>query len=86
MWLNVVVKCVVMWFSSDCVSAGAEVAAPHNLAMVTVNTNYVLTWGWDQSAAEGHSVTFTTQYVAWVSLTHTNMIHEGKRQVKWNEF
>lgn len=53
-----------MWFSSGFVSAGAGVAAPHNLAMVTVNTNYVLTWDWDQSAAEGHSVTFTTQYIA----------------------
>uniref|UniRef100_A0A671XSP6 Interleukin 10 receptor, beta n=1 Tax=Sparus aurata TaxID=8175 RepID=A0A671XSP6_SPAAU len=59
-------------------AAGAEVAAPHNLAMVTVNTNYVLTWGWDQSAAEGHSVTFTTQYVAKYKLRST------KKKVTWS--
>ncbi|XP_059198576.1 interleukin-10 receptor subunit beta [Centropristis striata] len=40
------------------------VAPPENLTMITMNTNYTLHWDWDRSSAEGHAVTFTTQYVA----------------------
>ncbi|XP_073329319.1 LOW QUALITY PROTEIN: interleukin-10 receptor subunit beta [Pagrus major] len=45
-------------------AVGSEVAAPQNVDMVTINTNYALTWDWDQSGAASHNVTFTTQYVA----------------------
>lgn len=42
--------------------------------MITLNTNYTLTWGWDQSAAELHTVTFTTQYVSKYKLRKKNPI------------
>lgn len=45
------------------VSVGAELPAPHHVAIVAVNTNYTLTWDFDQSAEYSH-VTFTAQYVA----------------------
>nr|UYQ90453.1 cytokine receptor family B5 [Larimichthys crocea] len=44
-------------------SGAAELAAPQNVTMVTLNTNYMLSWDWDRSAAGSHGVTFTTQYV-----------------------
>lgn len=44
--------------------AGAELAPPQDLTMITMNTHYILSWDWDQSAADSHNVTFTTQYVA----------------------
>ncbi|TDH07150.1 hypothetical protein EPR50_G00121800 [Perca flavescens] len=44
------------------VSVAAELAPPENLTLITLNTNYTLSW--DQSFAEGHAVNFTTQYVA----------------------
>ncbi|XP_022609662.1 interferon alpha/beta receptor 1b-like [Seriola dumerili] len=37
----------------------AELDPPHNVTMITLNTNYTLSWKWDQSQA----VNFTTQYV-----------------------
>ncbi|XP_041807278.1 interleukin-10 receptor subunit beta [Chelmon rostratus] len=45
-------------------AVGAELAAPQRVTMVTLNTNYTLSWDWDQSAAESHNVTFTAQYVS----------------------
>ncbi|XP_070770328.1 interleukin-10 receptor subunit beta [Enoplosus armatus] len=45
-------------------AVGAKLAPPQNVTMMALNTNYTLTWDWDQSAAESHAVTFTTQYVA----------------------
>lgn len=45
-------------------TVGAELASPQDLTMMALNTNYTLSWKWDQSAAERHDVTFTTQYVA----------------------
>nr|XP_046260155.1 interleukin-10 receptor subunit beta [Scatophagus argus] len=45
------------------VVAGEQLATPHNVTMVTLNTNYTLSWDWDEGAAESHAVTFTTQYV-----------------------
>ncbi|XP_035532528.1 interferon alpha/beta receptor 1b-like [Morone saxatilis] len=56
---------------------GAEVAAPQNVTMVTLNTNYTLSWDWDQSAG-GHAVTFTTEYVAKFKLS------SKKRDPKWS--
>ncbi|XP_078119147.1 interferon alpha/beta receptor 1b-like isoform X1 [Sander vitreus] len=46
------------------VQVAAELAPPKNLTLITLNTNYTLSWDWDQSFAEGHAVNFTTQYVA----------------------
>jgi len=43
------------------VSVGAELKPPENLTMITMNTNYTLSWDWDQSSS---AVNFTTQYVA----------------------
>lgn len=34
---------------------------PQNITMVTLNTNYALSWDWEQSAAG--PVSFTVQYV-----------------------
>ncbi|XP_040057101.2 interferon alpha/beta receptor 1b [Gasterosteus aculeatus] len=47
----------------------AELKHPKNLAMITLNTNYMLTWDWDQSSSESGAVNFTTQYVAKYRLT-----------------
>nr|XP_019955316.1 PREDICTED: interferon alpha/beta receptor 1b-like isoform X1 [Paralichthys olivaceus] len=44
-------------------AVGPELAPPKDLIPITLNTNYTLTWNWDQSHAESHAVTFTTQYV-----------------------
>ncbi|XP_051259879.1 interleukin-10 receptor subunit beta [Dicentrarchus labrax] len=55
---------------------GAEVAAPQNVTMVTLNTNYTLSWDWDQSAGS-HAVTFTTEYVAKFNLKYK------KKDPKW---
>ncbi|TKS66814.1 Interferon alpha/beta receptor 1a [Collichthys lucidus] len=52
-----------MWGFPLSVSGAAELAAPQNVTMVTLNTNYMLSWDWDPSAAGSHGVTFTTQYV-----------------------
>ncbi|XP_008402360.1 interferon alpha/beta receptor 1b-like [Poecilia reticulata] len=43
-------------------AAEAELTPPHDLFMLTLNTNYTLTWDWDQSAAGSDSATFTVQY------------------------
>ncbi|XP_075873050.1 interferon alpha/beta receptor 1b-like isoform X2 [Nelusetta ayraudi] len=41
-------------------------AAPHNVSVVALNTNYTLTWDWEQDPAhpQGQEVTFTTQYIS----------------------
>ncbi|KAM4609095.1 interferon alpha/beta receptor 1a-like isoform 2-T2 [Polymixia lowei] len=43
-----------------------ELAKPQNLTMITMNTQYSLSWDWDwdQSTRESHVVTFTAQYLA----------------------
>lgn len=46
------------------VSVGAELAAPQNVTVVALNTNYTLTWDWDQNAAPSLNITFTAEYVA----------------------
>ncbi|KAM9347164.1 interferon alpha/beta receptor 1b-like [Symphorus nematophorus] len=53
------------FFSSCCFRLGAvgaaELPAPRNVDMLTLNTNYALVWDW--GAAESHAVTFTTEYI-----------------------
>lgn len=44
--------------------AGAQLPPPHNLNVISMNTNYTLTWDWDQGSAESGAVNFTTHYVA----------------------
>lgn len=58
------IACVVMWILPLFVSVGAELAPPVNLTMITLNTDYILSWDWDQSSAENQAVNFTTQYLA----------------------
>uniref|UniRef100_A0A8C8HZT4 Fibronectin type-III domain-containing protein n=1 Tax=Oncorhynchus tshawytscha TaxID=74940 RepID=A0A8C8HZT4_ONCTS len=41
----------------------AELPQPQNLTLLTLNTQYVLTWDWDQTTT-GNSVTFTVEYIA----------------------
>ncbi|KAF0026090.1 hypothetical protein F2P81_020827 [Scophthalmus maximus] len=41
--------------------------------MITLNTNYTLSWDWDQSHAESHAVTFTTQYIGKFKLNSKKM-------------
>uniref|UniRef100_A0AAZ3R0S4 Fibronectin type-III domain-containing protein n=1 Tax=Oncorhynchus tshawytscha TaxID=74940 RepID=A0AAZ3R0S4_ONCTS len=36
---------------------------PQNLTLLTLNTQYVLTWDWDQTTT-GNSVTFTVEYIS----------------------
>ncbi|XP_075937159.1 interferon alpha/beta receptor 1b-like isoform X2 [Anarhichas minor] len=54
--------CLLFW--SFQTNADAELKPPENLTMITMNTNYALSWDWDQSSSESHAVSFTTQYVA----------------------
>lgn len=53
---------LIFWSLQSSV-AGAGLAPPQDLIMITLNTNYTLTWDWDQNSAESHAVNFTTQYV-----------------------
>uniref|UniRef100_A0A3B3XGQ1 Fibronectin type-III domain-containing protein n=1 Tax=Poecilia mexicana TaxID=48701 RepID=A0A3B3XGQ1_9TELE len=46
-----------------CSFSEAGLTPPHDLFMLTLNTNYTLTWDWDQSAAGSDSATFTVQYL-----------------------
>lgn len=43
--------------------AEEELLPPQNVTIITLNTNYTVSWAWDQRAAQGHNVTFTTQYM-----------------------
>lgn len=52
--------CILFWFLQTN-AVGAELKPPENLTMITMNTNYTLSWDWDQSSS---AVNFTTQYVA----------------------
>ncbi|KAK2839394.1 hypothetical protein Q5P01_013134 [Channa striata] len=45
------------------VRAGAELVAPQNVTLITLNTNYTLSWDWHQSPGESHAVNFTVQYI-----------------------
>uniref|UniRef100_A0A3Q3XGK5 Uncharacterized protein n=1 Tax=Mola mola TaxID=94237 RepID=A0A3Q3XGK5_MOLML len=40
-----------------------ELAAPQNVTLAALNTNYTLTWDWDGSMAPNQDVTFTTDYI-----------------------
>lgn len=53
----------------SCVSAGVQLEVPANVTMVTLNTNYTLRWDWDQSWSR--DVSFTVEYVGYVSQTGT---------------
>ncbi|XP_023154691.2 interleukin-10 receptor subunit beta [Amphiprion ocellaris] len=55
--------CLLSWYLHNS-AAEAELAPPWDVTMSTMNTHYILSWDWDQSAAGSHNVTFTTQYVA----------------------
>lgn len=72
---NVVGPSSVAATTSEGVSA--ELPPPHNLTMITLNTNYTLSWSWDRSDAEGLAVNFTTQYVRKYELKNK------KRSPKW---
>ncbi|KAM9447850.1 interferon alpha/beta receptor 1b-like isoform 2-T2 [Salvelinus alpinus] len=41
----------------------AELLQPQNLTLLTLNTQYVLTWDWDQTTT-GNAVNFTVEYMA----------------------
>ncbi|XP_070694232.1 interleukin-10 receptor subunit beta [Pempheris klunzingeri] len=61
------VRLLCLLFLSACLQAKAveaELDTPQNVVVVSLNTNYKLSWEWDQSAAKNHNVTFTTQYIA----------------------
>ncbi|KAK2839395.1 hypothetical protein Q5P01_013135 [Channa striata] len=55
--------CLLVWCLQT-VGVGAELTPPRYVSLITLNTNYTLSWDWPQSPAESHAVTFTTQYVA----------------------
>ncbi|XP_029967776.1 interferon alpha/beta receptor 1b-like [Salarias fasciatus] len=44
-------------------AAAAQPAPPHNVTVITLNTNYTLSWEYDSNVTNAHSVTFTTQYL-----------------------
>ncbi|CAF93324.1 unnamed protein product [Tetraodon nigroviridis] len=58
-------------------AAAPPLAAPANVTMETMNTDYVLRWDWDQSW--GQDVTFTTQYIS-----HSKA-RNPHRQDQWEE-
>ncbi|XP_034429286.1 interleukin-10 receptor subunit beta isoform X2 [Hippoglossus hippoglossus] len=54
-------------------AVGPELAPPRDPIMITLNTKYALSWDWDQSQAESHAITFTTQYVGKYKLESKKM-------------
>uniref|UniRef100_UPI0037E7C9C6 interleukin-10 receptor subunit beta n=1 Tax=Semicossyphus pulcher TaxID=241346 RepID=UPI0037E7C9C6 len=70
--------CLLLWSIRTCAVA-AELASPQNVSMLTLNTNYTLTWDWDQSSADGLSVSFTTQY-----LQNWKYEQKPRREDPWN--
>uniref|UniRef100_A0A8D3B301 Interferon alpha/beta receptor 1a-like n=1 Tax=Scophthalmus maximus TaxID=52904 RepID=A0A8D3B301_SCOMX len=67
---SVGIYCIAVTTSAG---VGPELAPPHNVIMITLNTNYTLSWDWDQSHAESHAVTFTTQYIGKFKLNSKKM-------------
>ncbi|KAF3695200.1 Interferon alpha/beta receptor 1a Membrane-associated type I interferon receptor [Channa argus] len=63
--------CLLIW-GLQTIVGGAELAPPQNVSLITLNTNYTLSWDWPQS----HAVTFTTQYVGKYKL-------KSKKILKW---
>nr|CBL94871.1 cytokine receptor family member b5 like precursor [Oncorhynchus mykiss] len=53
---------VLLW-SLPITNVLAELPQPQNLTLLTLNTQYVLTWDWDQTTT-GNSVSFTVEYMA----------------------
>ncbi|KAM7407933.1 hypothetical protein PAMA_003605 [Pampus argenteus] len=53
-------------------AAGAELLPPHNVTVISLNTNYTLRWDWDQFI----NATFTVEYVGRYRLT-------SKKGPKW---
>ncbi|XP_029348802.1 interferon alpha/beta receptor 1b-like isoform X2 [Echeneis naucrates] len=47
---------------------------PHKLIMITLNTNYTLSWTWNQLDTESLDVSFTTQYVGKYELKYKRKI------------
>ncbi|XP_044073812.1 interleukin-10 receptor subunit beta [Siniperca chuatsi] len=62
--------CLLFWYLQTNAVA-VELTPPQKVTVMALNTNYTLSWDWDQSAAEGHAVTFTAQYVAKYKLKFT---------------
>ncbi|XP_026151762.1 interferon alpha/beta receptor 1b-like [Mastacembelus armatus] len=67
--------CLVLWCLQNS-RVGAELGPPQDVTMIALNTNYILTWEWDQSSAKVHNVTFTTQYIGHHKL--------NKKSPKWS--
>ncbi|XP_008277651.1 interleukin-10 receptor subunit beta-like [Stegastes partitus] len=55
--------CLLCWCLQNS-AAGVDPTPPRDVTMITMNTHYILSWDYGQSAADSHNVTFTTQYVA----------------------
>uniref|UniRef100_A0A4W5LTQ4 Fibronectin type-III domain-containing protein n=1 Tax=Hucho hucho TaxID=62062 RepID=A0A4W5LTQ4_9TELE len=53
--------CLLLW-SSEILNIGS-LPRPQNLTLLTLNTQYVLTWDWDQTTT-GNAVNFTAEYMA----------------------
>ncbi|XP_030642912.1 interferon alpha/beta receptor 1b [Chanos chanos] len=53
-----------------------ELASPRNVAMETLNTNYVLKWDWDQETAGNQNVTFTVEYIARFKISRKSKRHD----------
>ncbi|KAJ4933722.1 hypothetical protein JOQ06_030546 [Pogonophryne albipinna] len=69
--------CFLLWcFQTN--TAGAQLPPPHNLNVISMNTNYTLIWDWDQGSAESGAVNFTTHYVA------KFMLRSKKKSPNWN--
>ncbi|XP_010791430.1 interleukin-10 receptor subunit beta-like [Notothenia coriiceps] len=69
--------CFLLWcFQIN--AAGAQLPPPHNLNVISMNTNYTLIWDWDQGSAESCAVNFTTHYVA------KFMLRSKKKSPNWN--
>ncbi|CAB1329116.1 unnamed protein product [Coregonus sp. 'balchen'] len=60
--MNVGFALVLLW-SLSITNVVAELSLPQNLTLLTLNTQYILTWDWDQTTT-GNAVTFTAEYIA----------------------
>ncbi|NP_001268309.1 cytokine receptor family member b5 precursor [Oncorhynchus mykiss] len=61
--MNVGFALVLLW-SLPITNVLAELPVPQNLTLLTLNTEYLLTWDWDRDqTTTGNTVTFTAEYM-----------------------
>ncbi|XP_060909537.1 interleukin-10 receptor subunit beta isoform X3 [Labrus mixtus] len=69
--------CLLPLIFYTCLAVGAKPASPQNVNVLSLNTNYTLTWDWDHNSSDALPVSFTTEYIPRFKLS-------SKKVVVWN--